>query len=370
MTTSKFKINLSSSSTDYSDQSSSEEEKKSSRKRAKRTAKNSSSTPKEPQARYFCPFCDALFPTKLLVNEHISEHKGAIPIQCEKCDDFFYHLDTLADHQKRKHNTIRETEPKPCKICGKVLIGMKQHMRRVHNDPINLNCKYCNSHFRYAVSLKRHEKIHMEDEEFNCQYCSMKIIGGPNLRNHIIRECRSLPFKCDECERGFRCKSFLDSHNMRKHGAPGRFMCKKCNKTYPTKAGIDKHNFCMHRDKSKDSDLSKHFTCEKCGMAFHLPHQLYHHRVIHEKKHGCNVCGKKFSRPDYLKKHMVIHDGSKSFLCPKCGKTFNREDNLKIHMKSKTGCCNAKLKTGGSGNSKQKAKSETDMGDDSGMDEQ
>lgn len=78
----------------------------------------------------------------------------------------------------------KETKlPEECKICGRVVTYMREHMR-----------------------------MHKIDKQHKCPYCDRMFVQGNNLKYHIRKHLGERPYSCDLCEKTFYCAPHLKSH--------------------------------------------------------------------------------------------------------------------------------------------------------------
>ena len=175
-------------------------------------------------------------------------------------------------------------------------------------EPI-LKCNKCSRTFINIISLKRHEKLHIEQN-----------------------------FSCNECGKRF---SFLEDLKLHKQSHQSD-ISQEDDDMYVIKDSDE-----IVENDTVNSSNSVYVRCKLCLKVMkkesYLSHKMMHRK---ERKIVCNFCSSKFRKQDHLRKHMMkVHNRSSdsstslnSFLnetvslCTTCNKTFQNESNLTAHM--------------------------------------
>uniref|UniRef100_H2XYP9 C2H2-type domain-containing protein n=1 Tax=Ciona intestinalis TaxID=7719 RepID=H2XYP9_CIOIN len=163
-------------------------------------------------------------------------------------------------------------EMKTCPTCGKTFESTaktKQHMRRVHAEVKNFQCKDCDKKFCTRSNLCSHMLVHSGERAYQCASCNHAFKTRLALKRHFLTHTGERPYKCPYCDKTFRLSSTLIRHR-------------------------DAH--------------------------------------VKEKKYSCDICGKNFHQKVNLKQHLLIHTGEKPFSCKFCSKSFTQGSNLKSHV--------------------------------------
>jgi hypothetical protein len=108
-----------------------------------------------------------------------------------------------------------------CKVCGKVVKGLKSHMKINHNDRM-FNCTYeledgtiCPKSYARKNILRRHiTLIHQNIMPHSCSRCSKAFTSKKMLKEHILAEHFNLQLDCliAGCRTTFRTVRALCGH--------------------------------------------------------------------------------------------------------------------------------------------------------------
>ncbi|XP_055533162.1 zinc finger protein 771-like [Wyeomyia smithii] len=191
--------------------------------------------------------------------------------------------------------------PEECKICGRVVTYMREHMRQ-----------------------------HKIDKQHKCPYCDRMFVQGNNLKYHIRKHLGEKPFSCNLCDRSFYCAPHLKSH-MKVHGPQGLFQCDKCPKTFNQEGNLKKH-IRVHTGE-------KPYKCIKCNKAFNSTSNLKNHQRLHsdERAFTCEHCAKSFVDIHHLQRHVRVHTGHRPYICHVCYHAFNCQNGIREHLKTHIG---------------------------------
>lgn len=117
-----------------------------------------------------CMYCDAVFPNKALLRQHLRSHKS---FSCTLCGSSFTRERSLRSHIFQKHSD----SPPPrfaCEHCGvgfSTISNLNAHIRVAHRDEKLFTCELCEKQFGHKHVWLRHLKsVHgifseCEDEE-------------------------------------------------------------------------------------------------------------------------------------------------------------------------------------------------------------
>merc|ERR1711962_834032 len=125
-----------------------------------------------------------------------------------------------------------------CHVCKKVFCSnseVKQHMKFIHSDEKPYTCKICESPFKTAACLQRHEKTHLEMKPHKCSYCGRSFRPRYHCRYHEATHDETQRHTCNTCGSSFAKASDLNRHMRTMHTSAGYpFKCKTCGRGFPT----------------------------------------------------------------------------------------------------------------------------------------
>ncbi|XP_039452290.1 zinc finger protein 69 homolog [Culex pipiens pallens] len=192
----------------------------------------------------------------------------------------------------------RKSAAEECKICGRVVTYMREHMRQ-----------------------------HKIDKQQKCPYCERMFVQGNNLKYHIRKHLGERPYSCNICDKTFYCAPHLKSH-MKVHGPQGLFQCEKCPKTFNQEGNLKKH-LRVHTGE-------KPYKCNKCNKAFNSTSNLKNHQRLHsdERAFTCEHCAKSFVDIHHLQRHVRVHTGQRPYFCHICCHAFYCQNGIREHLKT------------------------------------
>ncbi|XP_068112052.1 zinc finger protein 154-like [Hyperolius riggenbachi] len=166
-------------------------------------------------------------------------------------------------------------------------------------------------------------------------YCVSKPKAAPDpeetfTRRRVSRRRVVKIFPCSECDKCFRSKSLLSTHE-RVHTGERPFLCSECGKYFSQKGSLLTHQR-SHRGE-------RPFLCSECGKSFTRKDDLLKHQRTHtgERPFSCSQCGKGFSQKGHLRSHQRSHTGERPFKCSHCGNSFSQRGHLRSHQRTHTG---------------------------------
>ncbi|XP_055549093.1 zinc finger protein 431-like [Wyeomyia smithii] len=207
----------------------------------------------------------------------------------------------LSESVEKEISTTPDSElvppkrPTECKICGKRVTYMRDHMR-----------------------------LHSDQKKFKCPHCDRSFTQSNNLIYHVRKHTGEKPFPCDKCEKSFICKSHLLSH-QRSHVNDQPFVCEFCSKRFNQACNLTKH-LRVHSGE-------KPYKCKFCNKAFMNLSNMKTHEMRHrgERNFTCDVCSKSFYDSHHLERHIATHSTEKQFKCALCPKAYRTANALKTH---------------------------------------
>ena len=259
--------------------------------------------------RNTCIFCNEKFPSRNLLNSHLSSihedeptlkfrsfyrhHIAAnggqttsIETECKLCDLIFFQVSRWVQHMQRHkgdtkvvhipdleeyrnikklwkrkqgldyyHKTNRADKDKQsfiCDICGKRLsrTSKYRHMQEFHKSGPEKNYKCgwesCDFATNNEQSLKNHIMIHKNEKPYVCPHCGRAFRRTMQL-NECLRRCTGVGlFKCSKCGKTFTKRENLVNHE-RQHEGIRPFACNLCSCTYVCKKNLAGHMKRVHK---------------------------------------------------------------------------------------------------------------------------
>ena len=121
-----------------------------------------------------CQVCGELLDNFLRLKEHLMEHAGYNPCECQKCGRILGTPEGRYRHEKahEKHGSPTKGMTPPqkvtCTVCGKI-IARKEHLKRhmlIHQDCPTYKCLLCGYSFKREDLIKGHvKKFHPKQVE-------------------------------------------------------------------------------------------------------------------------------------------------------------------------------------------------------------
>ena len=224
-----------------------------------------------------CRFCTN---TEQHLNKHISGHLNKRQFNCDKCNKRFKWKSNLVQHKHHIHSNDR---PFVCPVsdCGKGFKtnGELNSHKAIHSDEKPFKCKVCDKRFKQKSNLISHQNcVHLNKRQFICDYigCHQKFKRKSVLIKHKLIHSNEKPFKCDvkDCDQSFRQKSTLIQHKNRIHLRLKSHKCfhNNCDKSFVTSSELKRHIGYKHSTK-------KPFKCfnDNCNKRFKSKYEMYKH---------------------------------------------------------------------------------------------
>merc|ERR1712129_570929 len=119
------------------------------------------------------------------------------------------------------------------------------------------------------------------------------------------------------------------SHMKRVHSEESTEKCELCNKSFKSKSYLKTHNNLKHTDVG-----GFRVKFAQSSSSFHIIIKTTNQCIKQLTRHLYNLCPVTFSAKSSLSKHkQEIHYGVKNVSCSACGMKFSRNEYLKRHIK-------------------------------------
>lgn len=147
--------------------------------------------------RYMCDICPTSFHRKDHLEEHLGNHTGAKPFQCQHCTEAFYSSAALKRHMRSSHPSTScidankmPREKAICTSCGKKIYykNIELHMR-VHKGVKPHKCTVCSKAFTQKSNLTNHMRLHTGEKSYHCTFelCQKSFHTANALNSHKKR---------------------------------------------------------------------------------------------------------------------------------------------------------------------------------------
>ncbi|XP_041971288.1 zinc finger protein 883-like isoform X2 [Aricia agestis] len=197
---------------------------------------------------YKCEICPKSFRVLAALKKHEScRHSftrvigGEMEYKCNICSVKFDHKGLYMDHLKTHHEASSV-----CDQCGLVLScdrSLARH-RLTHAQP-RFTCDTCGRKFRYKMQLARHVKSHLKEvEKSECKVCGKLVVY---LKQHLHTHNRR--FRCDMCDKSYSERAHLTRHLRDVHSDYKLYGCDVCGKRYTHKKGLVTHKLKCRNNK-------------------------------------------------------------------------------------------------------------------------
>ena len=190
-------------------------------------------------------------------------------------------------------------------------------------------CDFCQRAFRKKYSLFTHQaEVHYGEGMYKCQYCPRQFVSKSRYNIHLNHHESHRLFKCKECPRGFASEKALENHQQ-EHNGLKPIKCGTCDRGFSSKHRLQMHEKRMH------TTVERNHPCKHCQKRFPSQWEL----AMHEKRHlghrpfECPTCGKAFTAKYSMQLHIkAVHTKEKGLMCKICGRKFSLDGNLYEHM--------------------------------------
>lgn len=187
-----------------------------------------------------------------LRQKHADKYGNKKPFMCEECGKTFVHKSALNLHMY-SHND--KEKPFPCEQCQKRFTSksaLNQHMLR-HTGEKNFMCPYCGLQKYNKTDLKLHINYHTKERQWPCKYPGCTYVG--NRSSAIGRHVRGVHeqiknYQCKFCDRKFNKKETMKHHEMT-HTGEKPHVCDICGWRFIQAIALKKHRETHSRSRSQ-----------------------------------------------------------------------------------------------------------------------
>lgn len=295
---------------------------------------------------HYCSACYMAFDEELAVGQHecVKMELEAKPKShiCPLCGGSYQRKSDYRRHQRLRHGIIDEDggagdaaeseRRKPvircpyCETCAPTRSHMVKHIKNVHDIETEspFLCVVCNKVFKRKATLDTHNQVYHPQGE------------NASDNERILRENQILlngetAYHCNLCNRNmFNAIRFLAHHRL--HFVERKFTCDLCGKQTRTQHQLNTHIKIIHLN-------IRNYECDICAKSFHSKQSCEEHRRIHtgERPFSCEICGKTFIAMNALFTHKKFHDDFFAHACHLCPKKFKVRRSLTNHIRTHTG---------------------------------
>nr|XP_024215963.1 zinc finger protein Xfin-like [Halyomorpha halys] len=268
------------------------------------------------EAQFKCPYCPYKAKQTVNLKSHVMlkhqrgenfyilwrepplEHQ----FQCEACLKIYKSKAGFYLHQKFDCGKEPQFQCPQCPHKSKRKGDLKRHMATHFSAVIGNGycCDKCGKNYSYSGSLKRHQKYECGKEpQFQCPYCSHKAKHRSNLKSHMIY-MHSLPYVCTKCNKGYRIRQSLYSHQKHECGKDPQFHCPYCTYGAKQKASLKRHIICV-------ADFP--YVCNRCNKAYRIKNSFYKHQKFDcglDPQFHCPHCSYRAKHKTSLKRHLIF----------------------------------------------------------------
>ncbi len=288
---------------------------------------------------FYCMSCYLAFDDESMVENHECVKLDSLRLRlhaCDLCGTNYQRRSDYMKHLRSKHSgsavTLDESRKKAliqCPYCEETAptrTGILEHVKDVHKVDIDTPyvCVPCNKVFKRKVTLDTHNEVYHPKVE------------NAEEKDRILKEAEILlngepAFHCNVCNRNMYDETkFLAHHRL--HFVERKYTCDLCGKQTRTQHQLNSHIRIIHLN-------IRNFECDICGKSFHARQSCEEHRRIHtgERPFSCEKCGKTFVAMNALLTHQKFHNDFYAHACHMCPKKFKIRRSLTNHIRTHTG---------------------------------
>lgn len=262
--------------------------------------------------RFHCGLCDEIC-AQLPI--HVGRNHAELNFKCSQCP-----MAVGSGNLLRLHEKVHLALPIPCKICGKEVKDIKNHMLQKHDATKygKIKCTECPKVFvKNAEFLRHFNNVHLGLKE-PCPICQKEML--PNKINSHVKMVHEKVKNhyCPTCGKGFFDRRDMERHVLRIHVGE-KELCVECGKELSS-GQLKKHIAKCH------SDIDNRVICPECGKK--VASLLEHVNSVHKKLKNfqCPICPLKCYKKNTLNRHIEWHEKGQCTLDGKQKKTRMRRE--------------------------------------------
>lgn len=160
-----------------------------------------------------CDWCTKTFLSDKLYQIHVEfAHRSSL--NCKYCDKGFDKIKTLVLHEKNHLKQVKSVYK--CNVCGKVLknlASLKSHKIN-HGSNSSLQCDVCSKSFKSFHTLREHSAKHSDTHQMKyfCDICSKGFYFYDSHYRHRRIHLEPLRLQCKKCKESFPTSETLVDH--------------------------------------------------------------------------------------------------------------------------------------------------------------
>jgi len=237
-----------------------------------------------------------------------------------------------------------------CPFCDIWVGSLVDHVKTAHSDKDSRQIKtLCPYHDcgKTVVDVKNHiKKVHVRLKIFECEECDSSFTSNYQLKQHVESIHTNLKVECDECGGLFKTTT-LQAHIRKIHkGQKVQEPCTEegCGKMFGSKTDLERHVMSVH--------MKFKAPCPECGKKVRMDSLIKHVKTAHRGMHkiNCDKCGQGFQNQKGLDNHVRIKHKGAFIYCKasskkgdECGKILHSEEGLINHIECKHMAVPAKI---------------------------
>lgn len=178
---------------------------------------------------FVCTICNKSFRQAAHLYRHTKSHTGERNEVCTICGKAFFRSEHLRKHQLQ-HLPPDQKPSNFCELCGKNVINMRRHVKRIHEEGKSFFCSECKQKFRYEECYKNHivHGQHVKESYMRrtCPICQNVFCKPAGVRRHLRnvhgQDGTLKPYTCSVCQKGFEDQQAFQKHVVKGHGLLGQ----------------------------------------------------------------------------------------------------------------------------------------------------
>ncbi|RVE49939.1 hypothetical protein evm_005407 [Chilo suppressalis] len=292
------------------------------------------------QEAHVCKLCHLVFQsTKTLEMHQKRKHQSfreSFQHVCDYCGMSYEMKNSLVVHIKRKHGpgtNPDDNEEKACDICALVFKGntrLRMHMRRKHGsfaDSFKHECQDCGlTYDKYRSLIVHRKRKHMNSKKpvvnqwYNCPFCPKVFGKRETYSRHVQRKHKLSEDGQVKSEEPSNLVSYRNEET-------GEITCTECPLVFASMNFLKLHMRRKHNALKEDFRLK----CKICNLSYDKIESLKRHiRRKHDNDSYCEVCNKQFESKEMYLNHTHVKVIKE---CTVCGLIFASQGGLAKHMR-------------------------------------